>query len=246
VTSHLVYRLSAALGSMGTLAGNERRGSDDWPARSAITGMLGAALGVQRSDRTALGALEKDYAVALTRLRLGPPLIDYHTVQTVPTSTVKRPSSRPYALAMGRAKGKNGISTVITHREYHQRCVFDVTVRSIVETPPWSLGELSAALERPHYVLYFGRKACPLDLPLAPRLVEADDAVGALDTYRRSYAPEPMKRSGEFLVDRRIVGDDACATGRAVIRRDGVVDRERWTFTDRESILLNQHEEAEP
>ena len=242
VARHLVYRLSAALGSMGTLAGNERRGSDDWPARSAILGMLGAALGVRRSDRAELDSLETDYAVALARLRLGPPMIDYHTVQTVPTSTAKRPSSRPDALSRGRAKGRNGLGTVITHREYHQGCVFDVAIRPEAGTPRWSLDDLRAALERPRYVLYFGRKACPLDLPLAPRLIESDDAIGALDAYRSSHAPEPMERSGQFLLDRRSAGDGA---GRTVVRRDGVIDRERWTFADRESVLVNEREGTE-
>jgi hypothetical protein len=41
--------------------------------------------------------------------------------------------------------------------------------------PMWSLGQFVDALRRPHFTLYFGRKACPLSVPLDPRTVEADD-----------------------------------------------------------------------
>ena len=234
--THLVYRVSAALGSMGTLAGNERRGTDDWPARSAITGMLGAALGVRRNDRESLGRLETDYAVGLARVRLGPVLVDFHTAQTVPTSAAKRPSSRREALALGEAKGSVG--TVITHREYHQGCSFDVALTAIVDEPRWSLETLSDALNRPYYVLYFGRKACPLDLPLGPRPVEAEDTVAAFEAYRVATDRDSSEVAEAFLLDPALA-EEASASGRKIVRRDGVVDRERWTFTDRESVLLD-------
>jgi len=240
-TTHLVYRLSAALGAMGTLAGNERRGTDDWPARSAITGMLGAALGVQRSDRDSLRSLETEYAIGLSRLRLGSILTDYHTAQTVPTSAAKRPSSRAEALALGRAKGALG--TIITQREYHQECMFDVAIRTLAETPRWSLDALLEALERPYYVLYFGRKACPLDLPVSPRLIEADNTTVALEAYRESNALSGSTTFIELLLDPRMIDADS-VTGRTIVRRDGVIDRERWTFADRESVLVGGREET--
>ena len=31
--------------------------------------------------------------------------------------------------------------------------------------PMWSLGQFVDALRRPHFTLYFGRKACPLSAP---------------------------------------------------------------------------------
>ena len=47
---YLVFTLSANLGAMGEFGGHERRSSLDWPGRSAIIGLLGAALGLRRSD----------------------------------------------------------------------------------------------------------------------------------------------------------------------------------------------------
>lgn len=228
---------------MGTLAGNERRGSDDWPARSAVTGMLGAGLGVDRGDQASLASLEDDYAIGLSRLRLGPMLTDFHTVQTVSTAAAKRPSSRREALAIGKAKGSLG--TLITHREYHEECVFDVALSVIAEQPRWSLEELRDALLRPQYTLYFGRKACSLDLPTGPRVVESADTLEALEAYRQSMVPPSLGRTGEYLLDERLVGS-AVATARTVVRRDGVMDRKRWIFSERRSVLVNLTEGEKP
>ena len=44
MNDYLVFTLASAFGAMGDLAGHERRGTLPWPGRSAILGLLGAAL----------------------------------------------------------------------------------------------------------------------------------------------------------------------------------------------------------
>lgn len=44
----------------------------------------------------------------------------------------------------------------------------------------WSLARVAAALRRPVFVLYLGRKSCPLAAPVNPCIAEAPDAVAAL------------------------------------------------------------------
>jgi NADH:ubiquinone oxidoreductase subunit 6 (subunit J) len=41
---YLIFTLTAALGSMGAMAGHERRGSALWPGRSAMLGLVAAAV----------------------------------------------------------------------------------------------------------------------------------------------------------------------------------------------------------
>ena len=89
---HLVFTLTATIGSMGDLAGHERRGTWTWPARSAVVGLLGAALGLRREDDFA--PLDR-LVTAVAIFDDGAPLRDYHTVQTVPTAAAKHPQSRP-------------------------------------------------------------------------------------------------------------------------------------------------------
>ena len=55
----LIFCLTANLGAMGELAGHERRGALTFPGRSAVIGLMAAALGIRREgDFSALEALE--------------------------------------------------------------------------------------------------------------------------------------------------------------------------------------------
>ena len=51
LSSFTVFSLVAPMGSFGGPAGHERRGSNSWPGRSAVLGLIGAALGVRRTDK---------------------------------------------------------------------------------------------------------------------------------------------------------------------------------------------------
>lgn len=65
--SYLVFTLAANMAAMAELAGHERRGSLAWPGRSALLGLLAAALGRRRdadfSDLDALDLAMRDFHV---------------------------------------------------------------------------------------------------------------------------------------------------------------------------------------
>ena len=169
---YLVFDLSAPMGAFGSYAGHERRGSEIMPARSAVLGLLGAALGIERSDHDGQAALRR-YRVAVRLLAQSAPLRDYHTVQTVPAK-IRRPNGRRAAIeAIGR-----GVKTSITVRDYRTDVAFAVAAWS--DEPPWPLSQVKEALLRPAFVLYLGRKSCPLAAPLGPRIVTAADPVTVL------------------------------------------------------------------
>ena len=46
----VIFTLAAPMGAFADLAGHERRHSGTWPARSAVLGLVGAALGVRRNE----------------------------------------------------------------------------------------------------------------------------------------------------------------------------------------------------
>ncbi|MDO6587480.1 type I-E CRISPR-associated protein Cas5/CasD [Salipiger sp. 1_MG-2023] len=169
--SFLVFSLAASLGAMGELAGHERRGSLVWPGRAALIGLMGAALGIRRDgDFSWLEALEISVAI----FEAGVPLRDYHTVQTIPSATVKQPNSRPEAL---RAAGHRA-NTTITLRDYRAGPLYGVVVSGE------GLAAIAAALRCPQFTLYLGRKSCPLSAPTGARLVEADTTEAALAQVR--------------------------------------------------------------
>lgn len=228
---YLVFTLAASLAAMGELAGHERRGSLAWPGRSAILGLLGAALGRRRdADFSDLDAL--DLAVAI--FDEGTPFRDYHTVETVPSAAVKHPNSRPEALRSAHPLQTN---TTITLRDYRTGSLYGVAV--------WGadLDTLSRALTHPVFTLYLGRKSCPLSAPLGPKLVTADTPQAALAHVQ---LPDWLRkdRFGQPRVATRMAVDAAHApegAGLIEYRHDRPIDRQLWHFAPRRVALCPVH-----
>lgn len=170
--SYLIFALTAALGSMGELAGHERRGTLLWPGRSAILGLLGAARGIRRDgDFSQLDAL----SLAVAIFDEGQALRDYHSYQTIPSAVVKAPNSRPEALAAAGLR----INTSITMRDYRCAPLYGIALWSEDNAP---LEALRDALHHPVFTLYLGRKSCPLAAPPGAEIVTAATPQEALQS----------------------------------------------------------------
>lgn len=216
----LIFNLVASLGSMGELAGHERRGSLVWPARSAIIGLLGAALGIRRDgDFSALDALEIDVAI----FDSGAVLRDYHTTETVLPTVVKAPNSRPEALHAV-APGKANIT--ITMRDYRAGVFYGIAVQGN------GLDALKDALAAPHFTLYLGRKSCPLAVPVDAQIVEAQSAEIALSHIQ--VPPWYKGRRGQETVAARIL---VTSDPLGEVVHDMPLDRDRWHFAPRRVAL---------
>ena len=166
----LTFALAAPLAAMGEIAVGERRGSWDRPGRSAVLGLIAACLGLTREDETAHDALETGYGLALRVQHVGPLLPDYHTAQVPPARRGRRFATRAEELSA------KDLETILSRRDYRT----DVLALAAIWSRPgarWPLLEIEAALRAPHYAPYFGRKSCPLMLPLAPHRTEAADPV---------------------------------------------------------------------
>ena len=198
---------------MGELAGHAHRGTLDRPGRSAVIGLLGAALGRRREeDFSDLDGLQ----VFVATFDPGQPLRDYHTVQTVPTAAARAPQSRPEALRLA----GGAVRTTLTRREYRTGCLFGIAVAGP------GLADVAEALRRPVFHLYLGRKACPLCAPLDPRLVEAPDPVTALTRLRLP----PWAGSHAIREVAAAEGSNLDGTVRIETRQDRAIDRRRWHF----------------
>lgn len=212
----LIFSLTASLGAMGELAGHERRGSLIWPGRSAIIGLLGAAMGIRREgDFSALDALQICVAV----FDSGQALRDFHTVQTVPSAAVKAPNSRPEALA---AVGTR-VNTTITLRDYRAGALYGIAVTGAEDT----LAALAAALQHPRFQLFLGRKSCPLAAPPGPAIVHSDGPEVAL----QSLTLPPWRKGARADL---LVADAGPDDGHREIRHDQPLSRELWHFGPRE------------
>lgn len=229
----LVIVLAAPLSSFGEDPGNARRGTADRPTRSALIGLAGAALGLDRADHAGQRALAGSFLTATRTLRPGSPLSDFHTFQSLPAG--KGP-----AATRGMALARRGdLETSITRRDYRADGLWQAAYCTRPEAAI-SLETLRDAFLRPRFALWVGRKSCPLAHPLAPRLVNSED----LEAAFVEHAQFVDAKNGRAVIGgaRSIVAvDDRVATptstsnrpARLHRRNDDPGDRLRWHFARR-------------
>lgn len=165
---YLVFQLYAPLASWGEAATGEVRRSADHPGRSAILGLVGAALGLRRESELELSQLRDGIVVAVKQLSSGQLLRDYHTAQVPGRTRGVEPQTRREELAGARDK----LHTILSTRDYRCDGVWRVALRSLADCP-WGLDEIAEALRQPKFHLYLGRKGCPPSAPLDPVILDA-------------------------------------------------------------------------
>lgn len=253
----LAFSLYAPLAGLGDIAVGERRAGFDRPARSAILGLVAAALGFDRADEAAHAALDTTYRVA-QRVRLGGTLLtDYHTVQAPQADRKTRWATRREALK----RPSHRLNTLLSSRDYRSDLWVDV---ALIRLRPKHGGpapaDLAAALRHPAYTLYLGRKSCPLGAPLRPIAADVVERVATLFAILEENEPErdaapwldlPRARdSAAWLVfaDRDLGGGAGrnelpdmlspdYRQDRIERRRDRATDRRRWQFELRDEIV---------
>lgn len=233
----LLFQLHGAMAAWGDVAVGEYRGSRNEPGASALVGLLGAALGVDRSDEAAHAALRDGYAFAVGTIAPGDLLRDYHTAQVPGRTDLKgRPHrTRRYELAVPKPQ----LNTILSTRDYRQGGAWAVAVQAF-ETAPHSLAELARALREPRYVLYLGRKSCPPTAPLAPVVTQAGSVLAALTEYLMKADP-PASLTSLSWADGVVAGVDANLT---MPRKDRLIRRRGWQFGDRtEHVALLRRDE---
>ncbi|WP_158781806.1 type I-E CRISPR-associated protein Cas5/CasD [Pantoea sp. BAV 3049] len=164
---YLVFQLYAPMASWGEEAVGEVRHTAAIPTRSAILGLLAAALGIYRDEEERLSSFNQHYHLAVRPLSTGERwLRDYHTV-SVPRENKKY---RYYTRRDELCLAPDEVGTIVTQREYRCDGYWHVAV-SATQHAPVALEAIQVALLAPHFPLYLGRKSCPLALPLSPCLM---------------------------------------------------------------------------
>lgn len=172
----LILRLEAPLMSLGTVAVDNWRPSGPFPALSAVTGLLGAALGYKRHQTEALQRLQERLRIASRIDRRGEPLTDYQTVdlgQPWMDGSEKGVGWTTGHQVEARGKGQANRGTHIRYRQYWADAVATLaaTLEPAAESP--DVDEIATALRQPCHPLFFGRKGCP---PAEPILMEEREA----------------------------------------------------------------------
>lgn len=242
---HLMFTLAAPMASFGAIAVGERRPSWTRPSKSQVLGLLAAALGIERREEERLSALAAALHYAVRVDMPGRPHADYHTAQVPPARRNRRFFTRADELAVAKPE----LKTILSRRDFYTDAMHTIAVWARNEPPlPVSLADMAQALATPRFVPYVGRKAHPLCLPMAPRIVPAEDVVAALAAFDADE-PELMKAFRAGLIrekDRPAAASifvDADAVPQSQIerleqRRDVPDSRAKWRFGTRAEALL--------
>lgn len=180
--TYVVFRLYGPMVAWGDIAVGERRPIGSSPSRSGVLGLLGAALGIPREDAQGQRDLDQHGFASLVE-KPGALLTDFHTIQSPAEKLLtERPVRRADELSFDR--GERGMQTILSYRDYRTDAMALACVWPLSDAPRWTVERLAEALRAPSFLLYLGRKSCPLALPLCPQLVEASHPVTALQQPR--------------------------------------------------------------
>lgn len=227
----LLFRLHGPMASWATRAGNAKRPTDARPSRSAVFGLLGAALGVDRADTERLAELHGRLWFGGRVDRVGSKITDYHTVQSPKKPALRNQLTRSRELDLH----SNELATSLTWRSYIQDGCWTIGLWGKDHDGDTSLDAIAAAMARPHWPLSLGRRSCPLACPLEPTFIESDSLARALSDVR--FFSDSL--IGEIPPNARLffdAGAEAVGCSGEVIesRRDFITRGAARTFSVRE------------
>lgn len=178
----ITIRLTAPLQSYGNQASFNQRTSADYPSKSAIIGMIAAALGYRRDDSRISQLNDLLFAVRVEQS--GDMMTEFQTVEYHKSSTKT--------------------ARKLTYREFIQDAVFMVAIGSENDK---KIEEIFEALKHPKFQLYLGRRSNPPAGPLKIDIYEEQNPLQVLEKlpWQASNWYQRKLRSSKFLT--RIIAD---------------------------------------
>ena len=204
MNDYLIFRLYGALASWGDIAVGDIRPSYRYPSKSAAIGLLAAALGVERDEHEKQTELSKLlFSVRIDAL--GSPIEDYHTIQTPSEQAIKNDRTKPFwtrideveAIKWRVTQSQNiaEAGAIQSRRTYYCDSVYTIALcENAIDKINWRIFERSAlqdlvqSLKEPSFVLYLGRKSCPLGLPMEPQVKIAKNCISAFQQAEFKFA----------------------------------------------------------
>lgn len=234
---YLLFTLYGPLAAWGDIAVGEYRPSFAHPSKSAIVGLLAAALGIRREEEERQQALASSCFFAVRVDSMGVLLRDYHTTQV--------PSAKKGVTHYTRRSELDAdeLNTILSSRDY--RCDAGYTVAiSVTDDAPFNVRQLADRLRNPVFTLYLGRKSCPLAMPLHPQIVGAATLREAFEKCPTSAELSEIIPKGPALIYWENDAASGLAPQQVISRRDAPRSRKRWQFEERrESCGLPRKEE---
>lgn len=215
----LIFRLEGVLQSWDDSSKWDYRKTGIFPTKSGVIGLLGCALGLERTD-TRLGEISKAVRMMVRADRPGELLDDFHTV------TAER-------LLTASGDQRSSGNTIISHRSYLQDASFLVGLQGSKEL----LEELSDALLSPKWSVYLGRKSCVPSVPVVGTLTEDySDLWEAMQRY-----PLAARHKDVIMVETDSIND-------GYVRQDLRISAEKLEYATRrvtvKTIKLQENDDV--
>jgi CRISPR system Cascade subunit CasD len=219
----IALSLDAPLMSFGGPAVDQVGNTFQFPPKSMLTGLLGAALGYDRSEHEQLQALQKGFTYGVREDRPGEIIEDYQTVD------LKTPWMQLQWDGVTVKTGGDVRETKKRREILNKEYVADAAYTVVLDIEHRPEPEVLDALVQPNWPLYIGRKSCGSG-PLRPRKVEHETIRSALQEialHRSAKAKGPYRIWVEGGDSRSIYGlrdwDSRIHAGQQWIEED-VVD----------------------
>ena len=170
---YLILRLDGVMQAWGGHTFEDYRPTELYPTRSGLVGLLAACLGIERNDHAHLQRLSDGVALTvraesrneratITRI------LDFHTVQNA-----------------RKVDGTNRTDPIVSKRQYLCDSIFTVAIGQN-ENAGYCLDTIAAAIKKPVFTPFLGRRSCPLSRPLFETWIDADNGIEAIRSYGRT------------------------------------------------------------
>ena len=185
----IILRLEGILQSWGENSKWNKRTTARFPTKSAITGMIGCAMGLPR-ESAELAKIAERINLGIRADRIGSVMNDYQTVQGMPDLYT----------ADGKKRNNN---TLVTPREY----LCDASFLVVIETEEDIANSIINAFNDPVWPIYLGRKNC---IPSRP-VLEAVKKQYTNVFYELKTYPKELRSdlNNEYEIDQKTVATES-------------------------------------
>ena len=233
----LVFQLYGPLCSWGGVAVGQERPTETQPTKSAILGMIAAALGVRREDELQQRELIGGYGFAIRTELPGLLERDFHTAESPSSASLK---GLPHSTRRDELQAiRHTDNPVLSHREYRSDALNLAAIWEHSEAP-FSLDKIAQALKSPRFALYLGRKSCPLALPLNPITVSSDNLRNVFAKAEVEFSASHPFLGSLYSKGRSVlwhwdsdIENSGFEQSMETVRRDVPLNRQRWQFSER-------------
>lgn len=174
----LIIKLQGAMQAWGGHTFEDYRPSQIFPTRSAVVGLLGACLGIDRADIQGRTDLNASFELTVRA--------DQRKVRTEQFGQIKEKNLTMQkmtdfhtVLDARKVDGAPRKDAIISHREYLCDAEFSLAL-GFRNNAVFSLEKVKDAIQKPHYTPSLGRRSCPIQRPLFETIVAAENAQEAL------------------------------------------------------------------